>query len=197
EDQTRLLHRSQVRLLRFWEARNVRRRGCEVMGVDIVLQDSQATMMPVTVNVNRLAAHRPNLKAGSIYSLTGFDLTRCNQNYGLLDTSMLIRFSNQTSFDDVPEPSILIGTEYIEAILIPVGGMSHARLDVVWDPLNEVGLEKLWLVVVTMRSMLDSVKTNKEKANKKKKDKKEESLMNYIVNLLDRRCLYLSCWNDV
>ena len=74
--------------------------------------------------------------------------------------------------------------------------MSHARLDVVWDPLNEVGLEKLWLVVVTMRSMLDSVKTNKEKANKKK-DKKEESLMNYIVNLLDRRCLYLSCWNDV
>ncbi|CAF2112787.1 unnamed protein product, partial [Brassica rapa] len=168
----------------------------KVMGVHIVLQDSQATMMPVTVNVNRLAAHRPNLKAGSIYSLTGFDLTRCNQNYGLLDSSMLIRFSNQTSFDDVPEPSILIGTEYIEAILIPVGGMSHARLDVVWDPLNEVGLEKLWLVVVTMRSMLDSVKTNKEKANKKK-DKKEESLMNYIVNLLDRRCLYPSCWNDV
>ena len=80
--------------------------------------------------------------------------------------------------------------------MIPVGGMSHARLDVVWDPLNEVGLEKLWLVVVTMRSMLDSVKTNKEKANKKK-DKKEESLMNYIVNLLDRRCLYPSCWNDV
>ncbi|KAG2251567.1 hypothetical protein Bca52824_081703 [Brassica carinata] len=148
------------------------------MGVDILLQDSQATMMSVTVNVNRLAAHMPNLKAGSIYSLTGFDLTRCNQNYGLLDSSMLIRFSNQTSFDDVPEPSILIGTEYIEAILIPVGGMSHARLDVVWDPLNEVGLEKLWLVVVTMRSMLDLVKTNKEKANKKKKDKKEESLMN-------------------
>ncbi|KAL0662212.1 hypothetical protein Bca4012_099049 [Brassica carinata] len=173
-----LLHRSQVRLLRFWEARNVRRRGGEVMGVDILLQDSQATMMSVTVNVNRLAAHMPNLKAGSIYSLTGFDLTRCNQNYGLLDSSMLIRFSNQTSFDDVPEPSILIGTEYIEAILIPVGGMSHARLDVVWDPLNEVGLEKLWLVVVTMRSMLDLVKTNKEKANKKKKDKKEESLMN-------------------
>ncbi|WZZ65546.1 hypothetical protein YC2023_076916 [Brassica napus] len=76
-----LLHRSQVRLLRFWEARNVRRRGGEVMGVDILLQDSQATMMSVTVNVNRLAAHRPNLKAGSIYSLTGFDLTRFNQNY--------------------------------------------------------------------------------------------------------------------
>ncbi|KAF2606955.1 hypothetical protein F2Q68_00044520 [Brassica cretica] len=96
-----LLHRSQVRLLRFWEARNVRRRGV-----------------------------------------------------------------------------IRITTGYIEAILIPVGGMSNARLDVVWDPLNEVGLEKLWLVVVTMRSMLDLVKTNKEKANKKKKDKKEESLMN-------------------
>lgn len=38
-----LLHRSQVRLLRFWEARNVRRRGGEVMGVDILLHDSQVT----------------------------------------------------------------------------------------------------------------------------------------------------------
>lgn len=32
----------------------------------------QSTMMPATVNVNRLAAHQPNLEAGSVYSLTGF-----------------------------------------------------------------------------------------------------------------------------
>lgn len=74
--------------------------------------------------------------------------------------------------------------------------MLYVRFDVVWDLFNEVGLEKFWFVVVIMRLMLDLVKTNKEKVNKKK-DKKEESLMNYIVNLLDRRCLYFSCWNDV
>ncbi|KAJ4880388.1 Uncharacterized protein Rs2_37443 [Raphanus sativus] len=28
-----------------------------------------STMMPVTVNVNRLATHQPNLEAGSVYSL--------------------------------------------------------------------------------------------------------------------------------
>lgn len=40
------------------------------------------------------------------------------------------------------------------------------------DALKE--LEKLWLVVVTMRSMLDC-KTNKEKTNKKREEKKQES----------------------
>ncbi|KAJ4900466.1 Uncharacterized protein Rs2_14417 [Raphanus sativus] len=39
------------------------------MGIDMLLIDSQSTMMPTTVNVNRLATHQPNLKAGSVYSL--------------------------------------------------------------------------------------------------------------------------------
>ncbi|CAH8323773.1 unnamed protein product [Eruca vesicaria subsp. sativa] len=38
----------QVRLLRFWEARNFRRGG-ELMGVDMLLLDSQATVMSATV----------------------------------------------------------------------------------------------------------------------------------------------------
>ncbi|KAL0794247.1 hypothetical protein Bca101_065624 [Brassica carinata] len=41
----------------------------------------KATMMPATVNFNRLATYMPNLNAGSTYSLTGFVVTRCNQNY--------------------------------------------------------------------------------------------------------------------
>ncbi|XP_022569311.1 uncharacterized protein LOC111212762 [Brassica napus] len=57
----------EVRLLRFWETRNVRHDG-ELMGVDMLLLDSrkqhQATMLPVTVNVHRLATHMPHLKAG-------------------------------------------------------------------------------------------------------------------------------------
>lgn len=94
----------QVRLLRLWEAKNVRR-SCKLMGVDMLQLDSHATMMPATLNVNRLGTHRPNLNAGSTYSLTSFDVTRCNQNYRLSDSSMLITFSDSTSFNEVSEPS--------------------------------------------------------------------------------------------
>ncbi|KAL0661146.1 hypothetical protein Bca4012_097983 [Brassica carinata] len=68
-------------------------------------------MMPATVNVNRLAIHMPNLKVGSLYSLAGFDVTRCNQNYRLSDSSMMIRFSDSTCFDEITEPAIPIGVE--------------------------------------------------------------------------------------
>ncbi|KAH0943570.1 hypothetical protein HID58_003207 [Brassica napus] len=65
----------QVRLLRFLKAMNVCRGG-ELMGVDMLLLDSQAnyltppsaTMMPATMNFNRLATHMPNLKSSSIYN---------------------------------------------------------------------------------------------------------------------------------
>ncbi|KAF2541542.1 hypothetical protein F2Q68_00032493 [Brassica cretica] len=71
----------QVRLLRFLAAMN-------------------ATMIPATVNVNRLATHMPNLKSSSVYSLTVFDVTRCNQNYRLSDSALLIRFSDSNSFNE-------------------------------------------------------------------------------------------------
>ncbi|WZY97612.1 hypothetical protein YC2023_069941 [Brassica napus] len=64
--------------------------------------------MPATVNVNRLAIHMPNLKVGSLYSLAGFDVTRCNQNYRLSDSSMMVRFSDSTCFDEITEPAIPI-----------------------------------------------------------------------------------------
>ncbi|WZZ35327.1 hypothetical protein YC2023_018728 [Brassica napus] len=100
----------EVRLLRFWEARNVRRSG-ELMGVDMLLLDSQSTMIPATVNVNRLATHLTNLEEGSVYSLTGFEVTRCNQNYRLSDSSLLIRFTDSTSFKKVTEPAVPIPLE--------------------------------------------------------------------------------------
>ncbi|CAN6899504.1 unnamed protein product [Brassica oleracea] len=78
------------------------------MGVDMLLLDSQviSTMMPATIDVNRLATHRPNLKAGSVYSLTGFDVARCNPNYRLSDSSLLIWFSDSTYFKEVTDPAV-------------------------------------------------------------------------------------------
>ncbi|KAJ4875255.1 hypothetical protein Rs2_40273 [Raphanus sativus] len=74
----------EVRLLRFWEARNVRHDG-ELMGVDMLLLDSQSTMMPATVNVNRLAAHQPHWKR--------------------------VLFNDSTSFKKVTEPAVPIPLE--------------------------------------------------------------------------------------
>ncbi|CAG7862690.1 unnamed protein product [Brassica rapa] len=39
----------------------------ETMGVDMLLLDFQATTMPATVNVNRLATHRPNTSPDLTY----------------------------------------------------------------------------------------------------------------------------------
>ncbi|KAG2331042.1 hypothetical protein Bca52824_002222 [Brassica carinata] len=44
----------EARLLRFWEARNVKRGG-ELMWVDILLLDVNATMMKATINASRLS----------------------------------------------------------------------------------------------------------------------------------------------
>ncbi|KAG2311058.1 hypothetical protein Bca52824_022615 [Brassica carinata] len=96
----------EVRLLRFWEARNVRRGG-EL--IDMLLLDSQSTTMPATVNVNRLATHQTNREAGLVYSL--IEVTHCNQNYRLLESSLLIRFNDSTSFTKVTEPTVLIPLE--------------------------------------------------------------------------------------
>ncbi|KAL0683261.1 hypothetical protein Bca4012_050109 [Brassica carinata] len=68
-------------------------------------------MMPATVNVNRLATHLTNLEEGSVYSLTGFEVTHCNQNYRLSDSSLLIRFTDSTSFKKVTEPAVPIPLE--------------------------------------------------------------------------------------
>ncbi|KAL0674984.1 hypothetical protein Bca4012_002965 [Brassica carinata] len=51
----------EVRLLRFWEARNIKRGG-HFMGVDMLLLDSKAMLIPATINVNRLPTYRGHLK---------------------------------------------------------------------------------------------------------------------------------------
>ncbi|XP_048603391.1 uncharacterized protein LOC125581638 [Brassica napus] len=51
-----------------------------------------ATLMLATVNVNRLATYMPYLKAG-------------NQNFRLSYSSLLIRFSDANSLDEITEPA--------------------------------------------------------------------------------------------
>ncbi|CAN7094816.1 unnamed protein product [Brassica rapa subsp. narinosa] len=77
----------EARLLRFWEARNVKRGG-ELTWVDMLLMD---------VNVKRLAV-------GTMYSVSCFDVARCAQNFKLADSSLMIRFNDSTEFDVLSDP---------------------------------------------------------------------------------------------
>ncbi|KAF2587612.1 hypothetical protein F2Q70_00034947 [Brassica cretica] len=46
-----------------------------------------------------------------MYSVTGFDVTQCNQNFRLSDSSLLIRFSDATAIAALTEPSSPIPKE--------------------------------------------------------------------------------------
>ncbi|WZZ04317.1 hypothetical protein YC2023_090238 [Brassica napus] len=78
----------EARLLRFWEARNVKRGG-ELMWVDMLLMDVNSTLIQATINANRLPRFRDRLAAGTMYSVSGFDVARCAQNFKLADSSFL------------------------------------------------------------------------------------------------------------
>ncbi|CAN7141612.1 unnamed protein product, partial [Brassica rapa subsp. narinosa] len=93
----------EARLLRFWEARNVKRGG-ELMWVDMLLMDVNSTLIQATINANRLPRFRDRLAAGTMYSVSGFDVARCAQNFKLADSSLMIRFNDSTEFDVLSDP---------------------------------------------------------------------------------------------
>ncbi|CDY20201.1 BnaC09g30380D [Brassica napus] len=93
----------EARLLRFWEAKNVKRGG-ELMWMDLLMVDVNSTMMQVTISAGRLPQFRDRLLAGTMFSLSGFDVSRCAQNFRLTDSSFMIRFSETTLFQLLTEP---------------------------------------------------------------------------------------------
>ncbi|KAF2567717.1 hypothetical protein F2Q68_00025312 [Brassica cretica] len=61
---------------------------------------------PSTSTVSHLPASF--FKAGSMYSLGGFDVTGCNQNYRLFDSPRLFRFSDSTEFEELMGVDMLL-----------------------------------------------------------------------------------------
>ncbi|CAH8320473.1 unnamed protein product [Eruca vesicaria subsp. sativa] len=64
----------EVRLLRFWEARNPRRGG-EMMWIDMLLVDVNATIMQATINASRVGAFRPKLTTACLLNLYKTDVS--------------------------------------------------------------------------------------------------------------------------
>ncbi|KAF2552743.1 hypothetical protein F2Q68_00037027 [Brassica cretica] len=56
----------EARLLRYWEARNVKRGG-DLMWVDMLMIDVNATIMQATIYANRLPRFRSKLLAGKMF----------------------------------------------------------------------------------------------------------------------------------
>ncbi|CAH8389575.1 unnamed protein product [Eruca vesicaria subsp. sativa] len=71
---------TEVHLLRFWEAGNVRKDG-ELMSLDMLLNDENLTVIQDSVNVNRQFMFRQCLNEGSVYMLSGCDVTRSNPKF--------------------------------------------------------------------------------------------------------------------
>nr|VDD42959.1 unnamed protein product [Brassica oleracea] len=93
----------EARLLRFWEARNVKRGG-ELMWMDLLMVDVNSTMMQVTISAGRLPQFREMLHARTMFSVSGFEVSRCAQNFRFTDSSLMIRFNESTSFQKLTEP---------------------------------------------------------------------------------------------
>ncbi|KAJ0240329.1 hypothetical protein HA466_0224700 [Hirschfeldia incana] len=89
-----------LRLFRFCKARNVKRVG-ELMCVDMLLQDAKATFIQVTVNVHRLKIFMHLFSAGSLYTVSGFDITRSSLNFKLSESPVSIRFNDENDFKDL------------------------------------------------------------------------------------------------
>uniref|UniRef100_A0A0D3D8L8 Uncharacterized protein n=1 Tax=Brassica oleracea var. oleracea TaxID=109376 RepID=A0A0D3D8L8_BRAOL len=60
--------------------------------------------MPATVNASRAPTFQPHLTAGAMYSIAGFDVARCNPNFRLSDSSLLVQFSDAISLNEFTEP---------------------------------------------------------------------------------------------
>ncbi|KAH0893439.1 hypothetical protein HID58_055868, partial [Brassica napus] len=95
----------EARLMRFWEARNMKRQG-DLVDVNVSLFSFflRATIMQATINSSRLPRFRSRLTAGSMYTISGFDVARCAQSFRLSDSPLMIRFNDLTSFDEITEP---------------------------------------------------------------------------------------------
>ncbi|CAF1987193.1 unnamed protein product [Brassica napus] len=60
--------------------------------------------MPATVNASCAPTFQPHLTAGAMYSIAGFDVARCNPNFRLSGSSLLVQFSDAISLNEFTEP---------------------------------------------------------------------------------------------
>ncbi|XP_048614385.1 uncharacterized protein LOC111206266 isoform X1 [Brassica napus] len=102
---------AEVRLLRFWEARNINKGG-ELMSIEMLLIDETDTLVQGCVPAVHQRKFRERLTEGSVYTLSRFDVTRSNPKFKLTDGPVSIRFNEGTDFEKLAATARTIPTEY-------------------------------------------------------------------------------------
>ncbi|CAF1784549.1 unnamed protein product, partial [Brassica napus] len=102
---------AEVRLLRFWEAKNVNKGG-ELISVDMLLIDENSTVVHGSIPASRQLRFKNRLSEGSVYTLSGFDVTRSSPKYRLSDAPVSVRFNAESDFEKLPATDRIIPTEH-------------------------------------------------------------------------------------
>ncbi|KAL0733358.1 hypothetical protein Bca4012_009568 [Brassica carinata] len=102
---------AEVRLLRLWEARNINRGG-ELMSLEMLLIDESDTLVQGCVPAVLQRILRERLTEGSVYTLSGFDVTRSNPKFRLTDGPVSIRFNEGTAVEKLATTARTIPTEH-------------------------------------------------------------------------------------
>ncbi|CAF1917187.1 unnamed protein product [Brassica napus] len=147
----------EARLLRFWEARNVKRGG-ELMWVDMLLMDVNSTLIQATITTNRLPRFRDRLAAGTMYSVSGFDVARCAQNFKLADSSLMIRFNDSTEFDVLSDPVSPIPAEGFRfRNQTELVGLANTNTQLPATELSDLNIEPVDIIgeIVAVKSTVD------------------------------------------
>ncbi|XP_048608945.1 uncharacterized protein LOC125584482 [Brassica napus] len=102
---------AEVRLLRFWEARNINKGG-ELMSIEMLLIDEADTMVQGCVPAVHQRKFRERLTERSVYTLSRFDVTRSNPKFKLTDGPDSILFNEGTDFEKLAATARTIPTEH-------------------------------------------------------------------------------------
>ncbi|CAH8367729.1 unnamed protein product [Eruca vesicaria subsp. sativa] len=108
----RCSHSAEIRLLRFWEARNLNKNN-QLMSIEMLMIDEDSMLVQGSVPASLQQTFRSRLSEGSLYRMSGFDVTRSSTKYRLSDGPVAIRFNEGTDFQKLLTTSRIIPTEYI------------------------------------------------------------------------------------
>ncbi|KAH0857053.1 hypothetical protein HID58_085314, partial [Brassica napus] len=102
---------AEVRLLRFWEAKNINKRG-QLMSVEMLLVDEHSTHIQGSVPAAIQLTFRGRLTEGSVYTLSGFDQPEIQTFYEDNCDRLSIRFNEETAFEKLATTTRIILTEH-------------------------------------------------------------------------------------
>ncbi|CAD5327063.1 unnamed protein product [Arabidopsis thaliana] len=90
------------RLLRFWDARNIKKDG-QFMGIVLLLLDEKCSVIHAFIPAALASHFRQVLREGIIFNVSGFEVGRCTKLYKITDHPFLLRFLPATTIIEVSD----------------------------------------------------------------------------------------------